>query len=296
MNEVRRIDKDSNEYPLLLKEIPDAPKALYYKGTWNSELFDKCIGVVGSRNITIYGKRVVQTLVSEIACFGINIVSGFMYGVDALAHSVAISSGVTTVAVLPCGIDLIYPNSQKELHENILEAKGLFISEFEGEYRSQVWTYYKRNRIIAGLSKALLVVEAGLDSGSLITANFAKKYNRTVMAVPGSIFSEYSLGTLQLIKDGAKTVVTASDILANLSPGAQIDEYVVKDKVATSVLNNFCDKDSVEYRIFELLKDQILTLDQISQALHLPIEVLSFKITLMLIAGIVFEDSGRFFI
>ncbi len=296
MNEPRKIDRNSSEYPLLLKEIPDAPKNLYFKGEWDPGLFNKCIGVVGSRNVTVYGKRVVQTLVSEVACFGVNIVSGFMYGVDALAHSVAISSGVSTVAVLPCGIDLIYPASQKELHEAILKSKGLFISEFEGEYKPQVWTYYKRNRIIAGLCRALLVVEAGLDSGSLITANFAKNYNRTVMAVPGSIFSEYSLGTLQLIKDGAKPVVTAADILTGLNPSEQLDEYIVKDKVAASVVNNFYDKNSAEYQIFELLRSQILTLDQISQTLCLPVEVVSSKITLMLIAGMVFEDTGRFFI
>src|SRR3989344_5079370 len=185
--ETKVITKEDSKFPELLKQIPDAPKQLYYKGEWNEDLFDNCLAVVGSRRMTQYGKRVTEQIVGEVAGAGVTIVSGFMYGVDATAHKAALAFGGKTIAVMPCGIERIHPEHQKDLYEKILGtgpakspdgdrgASGLVVSEWNGDSMPQLWTYPRRNRIVAGLSKATLVVEAGLDSGSLNTAELPRK-------------------------------------------------------------------------------------------------------------------------
>jgi len=201
-------------YPKLLKEIgKDIPKQLYYKGVWDSGIFENCLAVVGSRRLTSYGQRVTEQLVTEVAAAGITIVSGFMYGGDEAAHRAAVKAGGRTIAVMPCGIELIHPEYQQDLYVEILDNKGLVLSEYEGKFLPTNWTYPRRNRIVAGLSKAVLVVEAGLKSGTLITTNFAKKFGRKVFAVPGPITSEVSRGTSKLLREGASLVTSSKDIL-----------------------------------------------------------------------------------
>ena len=165
-----RIENGNPEYPPLLKAIAQAPKELYYRGNWSACLFEECLAVVGSRKMTTYGRQVTEKLVSEIASAGITIVSGFMYGIDATAHKAALEAGGRTIAVMPCGIDLIHPEYQEDLYKEILENNGLIISEFPGLFPPALWTYPRRNRIVAGLSRATMVVEAGEKSGALITA------------------------------------------------------------------------------------------------------------------------------
>jgi len=177
------------------------------------DIFNNCLGVVGSRKLTHYGEQAIERIVGELAMSSITIVSGFMYGGDALAHQTAIRVGGRTIAVMPCGIDRISPEDQKELYNDILENQGMIISEYEGEMAPALWTYPRRNRIVAGLSQAILVIEAGEKSGSLITANLAKKFKRKIFAVPGPITSSVSVGTNRLIKDGAEMVTDAKDIL-----------------------------------------------------------------------------------
>lgn len=206
--------KGNKKYPKLLKKIgKDAPKQLYYKGSFDKEIFDNCLAVVGSRQMTTYGKRVVEQIVTPLSGAGVTIVSGFMYGVDAAAHKTAVQAGGKTIAVMPCGIDLIHPEYQQDLYMEILNNNGLVISEYEGNMQPSNWTYPRRNRIVAGLSKAVLIVEAGLKSGSLITANFAKKFGRKIFVVPGPITSENSKGIMQLIKEGATPISKVEDIL-----------------------------------------------------------------------------------
>lgn len=207
------IDIESQEYPWLLKKIKKPPKQLYYKGEWNPDIFKNCLAVVGSRRMTAYGKHVAEKLVIEIAAVGITIVSGFMYGIDAVSHRAALTAGGRTIAVMPCGINIIHPAYQEKLYNDILKNKGLIISEFEGDFPPEVWTYPKRNRIVAGLSNAALIIEAGDKSGSLITANYAKEYKRKLFAVPGPITSSNSVGIVQLLKEGALIASKAKDIL-----------------------------------------------------------------------------------
>ena len=208
------IEINDEKYPKLLKEInKQAPKKLYFKGSLDNEIFENCLAVVGSRKLTSYGKKVIEQIVTEIANKGITIVSGFMYGGDEAAHRAAIKAGGRTIAVMPCGIDLIHPEYQEKLYYQIQENKGLIISEYPENFPPEKWTYPKRNRIVAGLSKAVLVVEAGLNSGTLITAEFARKFKRKIFSVPGPIYSEVSKGSNLLIKKGAAMVTEAQDIL-----------------------------------------------------------------------------------
>ena len=179
----------------------------------DKSIFNNCLSVIGSRRLTNYGKQALEQLVSQIAASGITIVSGFMYGGDAIAHRSALQVGGRTIAVMPCGIDLIHPQDQEELYHDILKNNGLIISEYEGDIQPTLWTYPRRNRIVAGLSKALLIVEAGEKSGCLITANYAKKFKRKIFVVPGPITSSVSKGSNLLIKEGAEMVTEAGDVL-----------------------------------------------------------------------------------
>ena len=179
----------------------------------NLNIFSNCLAVVGSRKLTNYGKQTIERIVGELAMAGITIVSGFMYGADAEAHRATVKVGGRTIAVMPCGIDRISPEDQEELYNDILENNGLIISEYEGDMTPALWTYPRRNRIVAGLSKAVLIIEAGEKSGSLITANLAKKFGRKIFAIPGPITSSVSIGTNRLIKEGAEMVISAKDIL-----------------------------------------------------------------------------------
>jgi len=195
------VDLNSPEYPALLQKIEDPPKKLFYKGDYDNEIFERCVAVVGSRKMTRYGRDVTEEIVEVLVSAGITVVSGFMYGVDAASHVAALRNHGRTIAVMPCGIDVIHPAYQGDLYEEILEKGGLVVSEYESTTPPAVWTYPRRNRIIAGLSDITIIVEAGKESGSLITAGLAKEYGRKVFAVPGSIFSDVSFGTNKLINN-----------------------------------------------------------------------------------------------
>jgi DNA processing protein len=282
---------NGEKYPVLLKSIKDPPNNLYVKGTIDFGVFENCLAVVGSRRMSTYGKKITQKLVSEISCEGVTVVSGFMYGVDAVAHEACLNAGGKTIAVMPCGIDLIHPEYQHELYNRILSSDGLILSEFGDTFPPLFWTYPRRNRIIAGLSRAVLVVEAGLDSGSLITAGFAKVFNRPILAVPGNINSETSLGTLNLIKQGAKLVVDSSDVLEVL----QINHTKKPEpcKNMTSVPN------VLESGVVALLKNEPLTIDDLLRKLdtsEVSLSVLSSAITLLVLRGILVEEEGKYYV
>jgi DNA processing protein len=198
-------------YPTLLKSIPDPPKRLYWRGSLSEDIFKNCLSVVGSRKMSPYGERVIESFFLDIS-LEITVVSGFMYGVDTKVHKEALKRGLKTIAVLPCGLDYLYPKESTDLYKCIEGSEGLIISEYEGSTGPQTWTYLRRNRIVAGLSKALLVIEAAEKSGSLHTAELAGSYYREVLAVPGNIFSEVSKGCLQIIKKNARPVTSGYEI------------------------------------------------------------------------------------
>ena len=284
---MKAVEISTPEYPSLLRHISNPPEKIYYKGSWDSNLFNSCLAVVGSRQMTTYGRRITDELVSKIASAGITIVSGFMYGVDAQAHKATLLAGGRTIAVMPCGIDLIHPGYQKDLYEQITNKGGLIISELEGNFPPALWTYPKRNRIIAGLSQATLVIEAGHKSGSLITANFAKKFGRKLFAVPGSLTSSLSQGTLQLIIDGAKMLTSVNDILA--AYGLRDLEYTEKHS-SSSGLNK------LEQNIVEKLVQEPREIDDLSRLIGVSASKLGATLSLMQLQGIVSEEEGKYYV
>ncbi len=207
------VDIDDAEYPALLIAVNDRPAKLYYRGRWDPSTFERCLAVVGSRKMTAYGKAVVESIVYDAAACGVTVVSGFMYGIDAWAHKVAVDAGGRTIAVMAGGVERVEPSNQDWLYRRIIESGGLVVSEFAGDIAPRRWSFPRRNRIVAGLSSAVLVVEAEMGSGSLITAAFARRYGRKVFAVPGNIMTSSSKGTHLLLKDGASIVTEALDIL-----------------------------------------------------------------------------------
>ena len=195
----------SEKYPDSLKFIDNRPVFLYIRGNIEN-LYEDCIAIVGSRNASIYGRNVARKIAKELADRNINIVSGLAAGIDKFAHLGALESKTgKTIAVLGTGIsdNEIYPFENKKVFENILENKGTIISEFKLGTKPLKYNFPLRNRIISGLSKKLIVVEAAQNSGSLITADFALEQGKDIYAVPGNITSENSVGTNELIKQGA---------------------------------------------------------------------------------------------
>jgi DNA processing protein len=206
------LQKNNKNYPKLLKEIHDPPEYLFTKGEIKPEEF--CLGVVGTRKYSDYGKQVTYKIVRELAKTGITIVSGLAYGIDSFAHKSTLEVGGRTIAVLGAGIDRdhIYPKEHKNLAEKIINQNGAVISEYSPGTSPSKYTFPKRNRIISGLSHGVLVIEAPESSGALITADSALDQNREVFTIPHNITSTTGAGPNQLIKEGATPVTSAEGI------------------------------------------------------------------------------------
>ncbi len=201
------------EYPPLLREIEDPPAVLYMKGEGEIDS-RKAIAIVGTRKASGYGKAVAHKLAAELARLGIIVVSGLALGIDTAAHRGALAGGGTTIAVLGTGLAHIYPAENEGLMQRIEKEGGLILSEFPISAPPAKWTFPQRNRIISGLSRGVVVVEAPEKSGALITARLALEQGREVFAVPGQVTSVASRGTNRLIQDGARLVMDAEDILS----------------------------------------------------------------------------------
>ena len=200
-------------YPECLKEISDPPEKLYYKGNLELLKSERMIAVVGTRNPSSYGKLCCEYMIKKMSKADITIVSGFAKGIDSIAHKTSLITGTKTIAVIASGLDIVYPASNLSLYKEI-EEKGLILSEYEAGTKPFKGNFPRRNRIIAGLSKGVIVVESKDRGGSLITADLALEYNRDVYAVPGDIFSEYSKGCNNLIRDAkAKSLSNIKELL-----------------------------------------------------------------------------------
>lgn len=283
------VELADKRYPELLKKIKGAPKKLYYKGNWEDDIFENCLAVVGSRRLTSYGRRMTELLVSEIAAAGITIVSGFMYGGDEAAHRAAVTVGGRTIAVMPCGIDIIHPEYQEDLYNQILENKGLIISEFEGSFAPALWTYPRRDRIVAGLSRAVLVVEAGLVSGTFITVRHARSFGRKIFAVPGPLTSEVSKGTAQLIKEGAEIVTEAKDVLKYF----ELDSCLARPSNRAEITGQMS---NLEKKIMENLKREPLEADALARLLEAPVSKVSTSLSLMQIKGFIKQEGNKYYV
>ena len=204
-------------YPECLKEISNPPLKLYYKGNLDLLKEERLIAVVGTRNPSSYGKLCCEYMVKKMSRANITIVSGFAKGIDSIAHKTSLLTDGKTIAVIASGLDIVYPASNLSLYR-ALEEKGLILSEYEAGVKPFKSNFPQRNRIIAGLSRGTIVVESKDRGGSLITADLALEFNRDVYAVPGDVFSEYSKGCNNLIRDArAKSLSNINELLEDYS-------------------------------------------------------------------------------
>jgi len=276
---IRLITKDEPEYPKLLKEIAKPPVALYIKGKLLPN--EQYLASVGTRWPSDYGKIVTNNLIGEL-CQSLTIVSGMARGIDSLSHKAAIERERRTVAVLGSGLDIIFPPENKNLSQKI-EKNGALISEFPLGTPPLQYNFPLRNRIIAGMSLATLVIEGKKTSGSLITANIALEEGREVFAVPGPIFSKTSEGPNNLIKEGAHPVTEANDVLSQLNIEKPTKEEV-KIKAETKE----------EGLIIELLKQHPASIDQIIRETKINPSKINSTLILMEIKGMV-KRSGNLY-
>lgn len=280
-----KIFLNDKNYPSVLRGIEDAPAVLNYRGEFDESIFSDTLAVVGSRRVTSYGKRVVEEVISKVAKEGVTIVSGFMYGVDAAAHRAALSAGGKTIAVMPCGVDVIHPAYQKDLYKEI-EEKGLILSEFDNGYPPSKWTYPRRNRIVVGLSKAVLAVEAEEKSGTLISANLAVKYKRKLFAVPGSIFSPTSEGTNRIIKEGlAESVLSAEEILSFFNKSLE--------KRSAKKVEGLSED---EKKVFNVLKSEAMDANSICKTMKMSVSQTNTTLSILCLKGVVKKERGKYYV
>ena len=271
-----------SEFPAILNEISDPPKQLYLRGDMPAPE-KKWLAVVGARACTPYGRQVVEHLIGGLAGYPVVIVSGLAYGIDAEAHKAALKSGLTTVGVPGSGLDwkVLYPKANQGLAREILAAGGALLSEEKPETAAADWTFPKRNRIMVGLSQATLVVEAKEKSGSLITAKLATEYNRELLVVPGSIFSESSRGAHQFLKLGATPATEPADILKALGLA---DAKPMNLEERTDLSEN-------EIAVLKLIASPIPR-DELIRALDMPTTEVNVLLSAMEIKGLIVESLG----
>ena len=268
-------------YPQCLKEISNPPLKLYYKGNLDLLKDERLIAVVGTRNPSSYGKLCCEYMIKKMSKADITIVSGFAKGIDSIAHKTSLLAGGKTIAVIASGLDIVYPASNLSLYREI-EEKGLILSEYEAGVKPFKFNFPQRNRIIAGLSKGTIVVESKDRGGSLITADLALEFNRDVYAVPGDVFSEYSKGCNNLIRDSkAKSLSNINELLDDYS--WKIEEKNINNKYTQNqllILNSLSSEKNL---------DNILMETKIEQT-----EILAELMTLEIMGAIKSIAGGRY--
>jgi DNA processing protein len=278
---VQALTWEDDAYPQRLRMIGDPPIVLYVKGELRPS-DDWAVGMVGTRHPSTYGREAARTLAADLARSGVTIVSGLARGIDGQAHRAALEAGGRTIAVLGSGVDVIYPWENLKLAQDII-AQGALVSEYPLGTQPEASNFPPRNRIISGLSRGVVVVEAGEQSGALITADFAAEQGRDVFAVPGSIFHRSSVGTNRLIRDGAAPVLSANDVLETLNM-TSVAQHVEAQMLLPA--------DETEARLFDLLSDDPVHVDEIGRAAELPIAQVSSTLALMELKGLVHQVGG----
>lgn len=269
-----------DNFPRRLREIPDAPEKLYLRGQTSGA--KRYLAVVGSRKFTSYGKSACQNLMVDLAGSDVCIVSGLALGMDAIAHKAALKAGLDCLAVPGSGLndDVLYPATNRPLAKRILKAGGGLVSEFEPDFTAKAWGFPKRNRIMAGLSHAVLIIEATEKSGTLITARLATEYNRDVFAVPGSIKSANTAGPHSLIRDGAALIRNGKDILRELdldiNPTPQSSVELSEDE-----------------RLILKAINKPLSKDDLIQKVEIPVSRINILLSQMELKGAIKEANGK---
>jgi len=276
--QLRKLEKE--EFPPQLLEIPQPPKELWVAGELPSPE-TVLLTVVGSRKYTSYGKEACEGIIGGLRGYDIAVVSGLALGIDTIAHESAMRARLRTISVPGSGLDpsVLYPRSNLQLARRILEAGGALLSEFAPDFHATDWSFPQRNRIMAGLAKATLLIEAGEKSGTLITARLAADYNREVLVVPGSIFSPASRGTHQFLKLGATPITSSEDVLRALGFAP---EEVLSQEIDLSGLPER------ERAVMEFLSEP-RDRDQIIEAIEISASDANILLMKMEIAGLIAE-------
>ncbi len=273
------------KFPELLSQREvDPPMLLYYKGDI-SLIRSNCVGVVGTRECTAYGKEATNRLVTDLCKYNVTIVSGLATGIDTYAHRATLKAGGKTIAVLGSGLNCIAPQSNVGLSEEIINAGGLILTEYLPRTEATRFTFPERNRIISGLSIGVIVVEAGLKSGALITADYACEQNRTLFAVPGNITSTRSVGTNRLLYDGAVPALTAEDVCETLNLS-----YRKIEKNTRSI-----QLDIFEQKIYNILLSGEQNFDSLVFAAEMAPQKLTALLSLLELKGIVKRKQSNVF-
>lgn len=287
---IRLITVQDPLYPRLLKEIPNPPYALYVKSA--EDYFDfnsqPMIAIVGSRKFTSYGKQTAEKMAAEIAQSGIAVVSGMAIGIDAFAHRGALNGHGKTVAVLASSLEdeIIGPRHNFNLSREIISA-GALVSDFAPGTVSTPGNFPARNRLMAGMTLGTLVVEAAVESGSLITANLALEFNREVFAVPGSIYSPQSEGCHQLLRSGAKVVTGVKDIL---------EELRIEEKIANELARTDIPATPEEEKILKIITREPVHIDTLAKKVKLETSIVSGTLAVMELKGMVKNIGGQNYI
>ena len=295
------ITMDDAEYPEILKGIYDPPLCLYVRGKLPDFSYNS-LAVVGSRRATIYGRKMAKHLSEEAVLADWKVISGLAFGIDAIAHQAAIDGGGITVAVLGGGLSRIHPQEHVPLARDIIETGGALISEFPMKFPVSRQSFPRRNRIVSGLSQAVLIIEAGLKSGALITANLAMEQGKEVFAVPGHVDNPQAKGCHQLIKQGAKLTEDFTDILDDydflpgFAPGMKECREESADEAdeitAPSRPANMSDE---EYQITQLLEGEAKSFDYLADATSIPVSSLNGLLTKMAMKMMLVQHPGKIY-
>jgi len=287
-DKIEIIKKSSQDYPKILKEISNAPKQLYVRGNLPKD-HNLNFAIVGTRTASDYGRTLAFKIAKELAELGFNIISGLALGIDTQAHLGALEGKGKTTAVMGSAIDdnSIYPSENLNLVKKIISSGGAVISEYQPGTKSEIWFFPERNRIIAGLSQGVLVVEAPEKSGALITARLALEQNREVFAIPGSIFSKNSFGTNNLIKSGAKMVISVDDILEELNLTDLKTEKEITEK------ENLTEE---EKAILNIIEKEPIYIDKICQLSKMAASQVLAVVSLLEIKDIIKNIGGSKFV
>lgn len=284
---IRVITWKDSSYPPLLREIEDAPPVLYMYGKL-TEADHFALAVVGTRNSSAYGRQVTERLVTDLAKGQVTIVSGLALGIDTIAHTTALDAGGRTIAVLACGLDTIYPSSNKGLAKRIIESRqGVLLTEYPLGVQPDAGNFPARNRIISGLSQGVIVVEAPERSGALITVEKALKQGREVFAVPGNITSSKSVGTNRLIQDGAHPVTKSEDILS------QLNLFTIPQQIEMRMA---LPENAEEAKLLALLSHEPRHIDDLIREGDLPAMQVTSTLTMMELKGMIKSVGSMLFV
>ena len=282
---INTLNIEDKNYPEILRKIPNPPKVLFWRGKLLNN--ETCFAIVGTRRYSSYGKEIAFSIAEDLAEAGLTIVSGMARGIDTFSHKGALEGGGRTIAVLGTGLDekSIFPRENLKLARKILENGGALISEYPPGAPGMKQNFPERNRIISGMSIGVLVVEANFGSGALITAKWAREQNKKVFAVPGSIYSLNSRGCHFLIKQGAKLVESANDILKELNLPCLNLKFKQEIKGETKE----------ESLILEVLRKEPLDIDKIIEKTNLSPSIILTTLAIMEIKGKVKNLGGNIF-